>query len=1160
MDEEQSDHELEGRMYAMIHHVDHSLANVPQTNDVDGKIPVHVDITARTTNTVRRYWHSDTDQNTSYRKNNATSLNNANNTDKNNQKSIENSQPKTKSQDVNQPKSGTTQSKSSMIPSNQNISVTKEEKNNLPTSDLSMFQHPVPNNLTKTIEILENDDCKPVELQSSDEDEVIEIELPPKPTITIESSDEDDVKVSFESPQKENRPNNLSEKVVTDRGVSASPVPSIVSSVSDEFIRSDCIALNISSRNANNQSFDFSLHGSDLLDQTPSKKKKRKRNKDSATSTPIADQSTITPNKNSLESCFATPKSKAKKKKKSKGDKQSSKIIPMADLCDSDSNQSNQNSYLVTEKSLPSIDVYESDSNQSEQNETGKPNQKILHKEIDTSDSSAAKKSDESCTLSIPTYDSVIDLTEAEPVINESIVMANVMGFPDNDTIDVIDDHNKLGSTKIPSILCEDLDFDNLKGKNNVNKHHRFSLTTLRQEMEKFYNESWGGENFNHREIQKNMSRDKSLWVIDPKDRMPAMGKRKTTCNYCNRVGHRDDTCRLRPPVCYMCGSAGHYETRCPRKICVNCGSPNHVYSNMCRNCSNWNYVKCCECGQVGHPASHCPDFWRRYHNTIDSNMPLEENHFNKKHYQMYCSGCTRRGHLVHMCRVSLPFSGLPINTPYVHNYRPVYPPTASENIDPNKQSDDSTQQNNLSSTPRTERQKRQSKSPVVHDSHLNKKRKNSFAESNEATRCTKSPLNKSLKNNKDQIQKTHENDIETTNQTEEEKLTVSAGTDHDKAPDFIPIFSANHDKRGQVIQDNEVSDTSEVITSSRIYLAKDVKEALTTDDGKMWLEEAAVRNNITVENNSDDNLFISVKGTVGNQEAFQSELKEWRDVNNKKEKNQSLFDTPTNKQPDLCNGIPKNRNELLRKLTKALDSLKNDIGDPNFLYKELLYHQKKHKDILKMKVISTKQLANNRININGMLRRLNMILLGQAGLADGAEHLHELHLLQDKLTNLRNKNVSKTMRDEIGEHFHCIFTAIPRNDYADLLNKYYISKYGSTMYTKQNDPVKMSPKLKNKSVNLKRKFRLDVTAEVNSNCKPLKVQKELKKLDSFRQRLLQTKTSDAALRKKRLMLMKKLIGCMSVLDQCNHLPPKIKKRIIKIQDQAQTFFILSKL
>ncbi|CAG4954041.1 unnamed protein product [Colias eurytheme] len=230
----------------------------------------------------------------------------------------------------------------------------KEEKSNSPNvyTELSIFQQPVSKNLT--IEILDiDDDCHHhvVDIQSSDEDEVIEVPLPPKPIITIESSDEDEVSpVTTESPSKENNVKNINESKVL-REVSSSPVPSVVSSVSDEFIRGDCIALNnISSRHNNNQSFDFGLHGTDLLGQTPSKKKKKK-NKNSSTSTP----------------CFETPKSKAKNKKKAKAYK-AQKNIMTVECYDSDSNLSmieTNKSYTVTEKSFPSADVYESDSNQS---------------------------------------------------------------------------------------------------------------------------------------------------------------------------------------------------------------------------------------------------------------------------------------------------------------------------------------------------------------------------------------------------------------------------------------------------------------------------------------------------------------------------------------------------------------------------------------------------------------------------------------------------------------------------------------------------------------------------------------------------------------------------------------------------------------------------
>ncbi|RVE42291.1 hypothetical protein evm_013056 [Chilo suppressalis] len=111
-------------------------------------------------------------------------------------------------------------------------------------------------------------------------------------------------------------------------------------------------------------------------------------------------------------------------------------------------------------------------------------------------------------------------------------------------------------------------------------------------------------------------------------------------------------------------------------------------------------------CGQRGHPTTHCPDLWRRYHNTIDTNTPLVENRQTKKNHQLHCSGCTRRGHLVHTCRVTLPFSGLPINSPYVALYRPIYV-SDTQNLEKNQRDTTITSV----TTPRSESNKRQSKS-----------------------------------------------------------------------------------------------------------------------------------------------------------------------------------------------------------------------------------------------------------------------------------------------------------------------------------------------------------------------------------------------------------------------------------------------------------------
>lgn len=483
----------------MLHHVDETEGNLA-SNHSDG---LNIVETAPRS-TVRRYWRTS-----------------------------EPAAPTTPFQKVNVQKDHAVPSnnnkQTNVNQTNQTPKPKEEKRDSIPKSpavDLSIFQSPVPSKLKRTIEFIEQDDERAVVLESSDEDEVIEVALPPKPTITIESSDEDELHIINPISPIKTQVNVDRTPTSGERDVAASPAPSAVSSVSDEFIRGDCIALNISSRHQDNPSFDFSLHGSDLLGQsTPAKKKKKKKTKEAVTSTPVV---TVTPSKaTSNDECFATPKSKAKnKKQKTKLYAVTDKSIPNADVYDSDSNQSldaskNRNSYIVTEKSLPSTDVYESDSNLSECAKeipeviqvNGDKISDVMPVHIPSEQPSKTLNRNESTisdTISIDLTgdDSFVNLDDSN--FQESIIMGNVSGFTEYDDysdVSLSDDISKFGSTKIPSILNENLDFDNLKGKDKFCKRRRYSLTTLRAEMEKFYNESWGGENFNHKEIQKSMSR-----------------------------------------------------------------------------------------------------------------------------------------------------------------------------------------------------------------------------------------------------------------------------------------------------------------------------------------------------------------------------------------------------------------------------------------------------------------------------------------------------------------------------------------------------------------------------------------------------------------------------------------------------------------------------
>lgn len=524
--QELNEHDLEERLYAMLHHVDETQNNVNQTTSNQ------IDATQLFENgprsTIRRYWRTSAETNPHSKVNTPNPHVKVNNN------------PYVKVNTSNaHVKDNTLKPITPVI--NNTISKTddtipKEEKSKSPTPppsvvDLSIFQSPIPQNAKKVIEIIDHEDenNRQVVLESSDEDEVVEVALPPKPTITIESSDDDD-ELSIVKPysvsKTSSKQNDKSKDI--DRAISASPVPSVVSSVSDDFIRGDCIALNISSRQPDNPSFDFSLHGSDMIINTPSKKKRKRKNKEALTSTPIAAAKSA----NQPQECFATPKSKAKKKKKAKTSTVIQKSVSAPEIDDFDSDQSiiyvnnTKNSYAVTEKSLPSADVYESDSNQSEVQVQIKETSSAQTKEDTASSDSSVERNTSLMTANnnseqFITCDSIVDLTDNDNFItidntgiSESIVMANVIGFSESDysgdenqVLGNNDNVSKYVSSKVPSILNADLDFDNLKGTEKFCKKRRYSLTTLRVEMEKFYNESWGGEDFNHREIQKNMSR-----------------------------------------------------------------------------------------------------------------------------------------------------------------------------------------------------------------------------------------------------------------------------------------------------------------------------------------------------------------------------------------------------------------------------------------------------------------------------------------------------------------------------------------------------------------------------------------------------------------------------------------------------------------------------
>lgn len=557
----------------------------------------------------------------------------------------------------------------------------------------------------------------------------------------------------------------------------------------------------------------------------------------------------------------------------------------------------------------------------------------------------------------------------------------------------------------------------------------------------------------------------------------------------------------------------------------------------------------------------------------IESSSPLEKSHYLKKHYQLFCSGCTRRGHLVHTCRLSLPFSGFPINSPYVHQYRPVYGPiidTESFRNQQNRQCSKTFQQDStiysVTLPNKNDRNKRQSKSPTRHESHINKK-KIVFPGTPEVQRNTKSPLstahqrkNSPSKDLYDDGDKIKDTEIITSSAASENK-----GAEVEKAPDFIPIGSSNHDKKGHMIQDNEVSDTSDVVTSARIYFTNDIVDKLKSNEGEQWLKETMEKFNIILQH-TDINSFLSIKGKIVDQESFQAALRDWSKPNLESVNPENNLTSPQGLESDLLSqNIPKNRNNVLRKLSKALESLKEDLGDPEQMYKELHYLQNHHTELLKQKLISPKQLSNNRDNMKKMLKKLNMILLGQAGLADGSKHLNELQSLQNKLIKYRRRNITTELRQEIGQHYRCIFTAMPRNDYGDLLQKYQVARTSKPVFKKKKNInlkkmkkfkglSQISKSLAKETTELPKKEVAAVIENKSPQARGPLVEKYKNKLVFYHRRLMNARPNDSVLKKTRVELVRKLHSRIASLHRNANTSSKALKKMRKVQKQARVF------
>lgn len=546
--------------------------------------------------------------------------------------------------------------------------------------------------------------------------------------------------------------------------------------------------------------------------------------------------------------------------------------------------------------------------------------------------------------------------------------------------------------------------------------------------------------------------------------------------------------------------------------------------------------------------------------------MPMEKCFQTKKQVHQYCSGCSRRGHLIHTCRTTVPFASHPINTPYVCVYRPIhtwqenkrYGSDCIQNNSPSRQihnksfSQDSTVSSATVTSNHGDKNKRQSKSPS-HENHMNKKR-NLSAGDEVKTTFTKTPTTNISRHNTplkeaEEVEK-DTNKVSKTNPDTTKEVTSNA-------PDFIPIGSSNHDNSGHVIQDNEVSDTSEAITSARMYITQYIYDKLQTKEHQDWLKDTAQNLLVTVQCCGGAYPFLIIKGKVADQETFQHLLRErkWEhDLEDELPKNE-VSGQETGEAQALEN-LPKNRYSLIRHLTRALDTLKQNFGNPKEIHKELTFLQNRHDKLIKQKVINPTVLSHSRTNINNMLKKLNTVLLGQAGLANGSDSVNQLYTFKEKLGTIRGNTISKALRIQIGEHFHTIFSPNARDDYSELLKKLEqstsspIVKGGQKKKKKKNKSGVSPPQIMKTNSIPPQQENPQNTSSGDENQKTI----QIRKLKFYHRRLRNTKTAGAVHKKAKAELVRKIHRFIASLSKKEKLTCKVMKKVKKAQQEAQNF------
>ncbi|XP_034480301.1 uncharacterized protein LOC117786255 [Drosophila innubila] len=665
-------------------------------------------------------------------------------------------------------------------------------------------------------------------------------------------------------------------------------------------------------------------------------------------------------------------------------------------------------------------------------------------------------------------------------------------------------------------------------------------LVGWNDEMCRFYNDSWHGEQFNLQKLLKNMSGQRQEWRIINADRFPVVRKRSNLkCTNCFEMGHMRSKCpRPRKPViCYTCGMTGHAEPRCPNAICLGCGAKQALYVQKCNKCSFHSRMVCQLCKMRGHSTDMCPDKWRRYHSTTRSNELLDAN---VQYRPKNCSYCAARGHLFEECRQRIgeyrstnysslimshqkvyrdrsgPISYLldmdsfyAIDTPfhfnwssefsknscyarflkatglarpqakqkkamvttqvkmYTNDYVPNPLATAARGkvaapstviieelpAKENVECEAVTATTTAVATPESQQQEEIIINTQAKPSEATTTPKPSSNAVSLISKCNITPHDIDSDSNYSFSEHFEvPSSTTTSNEAENQQSQRKSGPLED-LPDIIPLSTADDDDKDDFSISNSSQGISMCVTSkatststsavaseslpdlpseAKILMAHDQTQYLFSPEGRQFLTNSAKQCKVNVRMDFEEYGYVLViYGLKKNQEDLQLLL-----LRRNQEVKRKSSDFQSQKPP-------KRIDVLIRFMRDGIYNLTGDLGNAKNHYFRI-------KELEQMNTKNGFKLAERK------RRQLNMILFGQAGLANGSMHLDQLLVILKRLVQEHSPdgNAPQALRNEIEEHWRVIFSSLPHADYDSLLKSYGKLEVKNRMNTLDIEPT----------------------------------------------------------------------------------------------------------